>query len=71
MAEAIWNLLIKNGLDIPLSKCQGPGQVIKFLGAWWIAGAVVVPDNTLSAIEKGQTPGNKMELQQWLGTGGY
>ena len=71
MAETIWNLLVKNGLDIPSSKCQGPGQEIKFLGAWWIAGAVAVPDDTLSAIEKGQTPGNKMELQQLLGTSGY
>ncbi|GAB0208422.1 pol-like protein ENS-3 [Grus japonensis] len=63
VAKVIWDSLTKNGLDIPPSKCQGPGQEIKFLGAWWIAGAVAVPDDTLSAIEKGQTPGNKTELQ--------
>ncbi|NXV53434.1 TF29 protein, partial [Uria aalge] len=71
VAEAICNLLTKNGLDIPPSKCQGPRQEVKFPGAWWIAGAVAVPDDTLSAIEKGQTPGNKTELQQLLGTLGY
>lgn len=71
MAEAICSLLTKNGLDVPLSKCRGPGQEIKFLGAWWVAGAVTVPDDALSAIEKGQTPGKKMELQQLLGTLGY
>ncbi|KAK4808438.1 hypothetical protein QYF61_004891 [Mycteria americana] len=52
-AKAIWNLLTKNGLDIPLSKCQGHRQEAKFLGAWWIAGAIAVPNDTLSAIEKG------------------
>ncbi|GAB0203336.1 hypothetical protein GRJ2_002799200 [Grus japonensis] len=66
VAKVIWDLLTKNRLDISPSKCQGPGQEIKFLGAWWIAGAVAVPDDTLSAIEKGQTPGNKTELQQLL-----
>ncbi|KAF1594466.1 hypothetical protein FQV11_0011846, partial [Eudyptes moseleyi] len=30
VAEAIWNQLTKNGLDIPPSKCQSPGQEIKF-----------------------------------------
>ncbi|KAK4826224.1 hypothetical protein QYF61_006265 [Mycteria americana] len=33
VAKAIWNLLTKNGLDILPSKCQGPGQGVKFLGA--------------------------------------
>ena len=33
-----------------------------------MAGAVAVPDDTLSAIEKGQIPGNKAELQHLLGT---
>ncbi|KFV44251.1 hypothetical protein N341_11433, partial [Tyto alba] len=64
----ICDLLTKNGLDIPPSKCQGPGQEIKFLGGWWVAGAVAVLDDTLSAIEKGQIPGKKVELQQLLGT---
>lgn len=31
VAEIIWNLLIKNELDIPSCKCQGPGQEAKFL----------------------------------------
>ena len=70
-ADAIRNLLVKNGLDVPSSKCQGPGQEITFLGAWWIAGAVAVRADTRSAIEKGQTAGNKTELQQLLGTLGY
>ena len=43
------------------------GQEIKFLGAWWVAGAIVVSDDILSVIEKGQIPGNKVELQQLLG----
>ena len=67
-AEAIWDLLTKNGLDVPPSKCQGPGQEIKFLGAWWIAGAVAVPDDVLSTIGKGLIANNKTELQQLLGT---
>ena len=71
VAEIIWDLLTKNGFDIPPSKCQGPGQEIKFLEAWWVAGAIAVPDDTLSVIEKGQIPGNKVELQQLLGTLGY
>lgn len=44
VAEAIRNLLVNNGLDVPSSKCQGLGQEFKFLGAWWVSGAVVVPD---------------------------
>jgi len=30
VAETICNLLMENGLDLPPSKCQGPGQGIKF-----------------------------------------
>ncbi|NXX72937.1 POL3 protein, partial [Spizella passerina] len=71
VAKAIWELLTQNGLDIPSAKCQGPGQEIKFLGAWWVAGAVAVPADTLEEIEKGQIPGNKRELQKLLGTLGY
>ena len=36
-----------------------------------MAGAVAVPDDTLSATEKGQAPNSKMELQQLLSTLGY
>ncbi|NXJ44450.1 POL3 protein, partial [Ciconia maguari] len=71
VAGAIWNLLTKNGLDIPPSKCQGPGQEDKFLGANWIAGATAVPDNTLLAIDRITAPNNKTELQQRIGTLGY
>ncbi|KAK4815369.1 hypothetical protein QYF61_001357 [Mycteria americana] len=67
VADTIWNLLT-DGLDIPPSKCQGPGQEIKFLGAWWIAGAIMVPDDVLLAIEGGQTLNSKTELQHLLGT---
>lgn len=63
VAETIWNLLTCNALNIPPSKCQGPGQEIKFLGAWWMAETVVVPNDALSAIEKGQTPDSRTELQ--------
>ena len=45
VAETIWDLLIKNELDILPSKCQDPGQEIKFLGAWCVAGTVAVADN--------------------------
>lgn len=34
VAKTIWNLLTCNRLHIPPSKCQGPRQEIKFLGAW-------------------------------------
>lgn len=51
-AAAIWNLLNKNGLNIPPSNCQGSRQEVKFLGVWWIAGAVAVPHDTLSSIKK-------------------
>ncbi|KFQ72784.1 hypothetical protein N337_12844, partial [Phoenicopterus ruber ruber] len=71
VAETIWNLLTENKLGIPPSKCQGPGQGTKFLGAWWTAGAVTVPDDVLSTIEKGQTLKSKTELQQLMGTLGY
>lgn len=71
VAEAIWDLLTKNELAIPTSTCQGLGQEVRFLGAWCIAGPVVVPDDTLSIIKKGQTLGHKTELQQLPGTLGY
>lgn len=61
VAEAIWNLLMKNGLEVLPSKCQGARQEMKFLGAWSIASAVAVPGDTLSATEKWQTPGNEAE----------
>lgn len=71
VAETVRKLLIKAGLGVPASKCQGPGQEIKFLGTWWIAGAIAVPEDTMSNTKKGQTPRNKTELQQLLGTLGY
>lgn len=33
VAEAIWNLLTQSRLGISPSKCQDPGQEVKFLGA--------------------------------------
>lgn len=48
VAKTIWNLLTENGLDILPSKCQGPGQDIKFLGAWWIVESITIPDDVLS-----------------------
>ncbi|KAK4820861.1 hypothetical protein QYF61_007866 [Mycteria americana] len=71
VGETMWNLLMENRLDIPPSKCQGPRQEIQFLGAWWIAGTITVPDDVLSAIEGEQTPNSKTELQHLLGTLGY
>ncbi|KFV64175.1 hypothetical protein N307_00621, partial [Dryobates pubescens] len=71
VAAAIWDLLTKNGLQVPQDKCQGPSQEIKFLGSWWVAGAVSVPEDALEAIERDQLPNNKRELQQLLGTLGY
>ncbi|KFO91729.1 hypothetical protein N320_00818, partial [Buceros rhinoceros silvestris] len=70
-ADAIWKSLTEAGLDVPVSKCQGPGQEVKFLGMWWIAGAIAVPQDTLPAIEEGQAPRDKTELQQLPGTLGF
>ncbi|KFV60175.1 hypothetical protein N341_12457, partial [Tyto alba] len=70
-AETSWDLLTKNELDIFPSKYQGTWQEIKFLRAWWVARAIVVPDDTLLSTEKGKIPGSKTELQQVLDTLGY
>lgn len=61
-AKAGWDLLIKSRLEVPPSKCQGVGQEKKFLGAWWISGATAVPDETLSAIGKGQITSKETAL---------
>ena len=68
-AEAIWDLLTKNGLDVPPSKCQGPGQEIKFLGAWWIAGACSdghLYSREVKPLQKGTWEKAKMRLGWWL-----
>ncbi|NXO54347.1 POL5 protein, partial [Aramus guarauna] len=69
--ENVREKLTALGLDITPSKCQGPSQEVKFLGVWWIKGAVSIPPDTLEEIEQGQNPSNKKELQRVLGTLGY
>ncbi|KFR00517.1 hypothetical protein N306_11885, partial [Opisthocomus hoazin] len=66
--DAVTLQLTTLGLEIPPSKCQGPSQEVKFLGVWWIKGALSIPPDTLQKIEPGQDPSNVKELQQVLGT---
>jgi len=50
--EIIRITLLKLGLEIPDSKCQGPAREVKFLGVWWIKGAAAIPQDTLKKIEE-------------------
>lgn len=69
--EAVREKLIVSGFDIPISKCQGPIQEVKFLGVWWIKGAASIPPDTLDKIQQGQSPSSTKELQQVLGALGH
>lgn len=69
--EAVREKLIVSGFDIPISKCQGPMQEVKFLGVWCIKGAASIPPDTLDKIQQGQSPSSTKELQQVLGALGY
>ncbi|KFW92388.1 hypothetical protein N336_03296, partial [Phalacrocorax carbo] len=64
--EKIVDKLTSLGLEIPTPKRQGPGQGVKFLGVWWIKGAVSTPPDSLQESEEGRTPESEV-----LGTLGY
>lgn len=71
-SDMLWNLynkkkMIALELDIPLSKCQGPTQEVKFMGAWWIKGAASISPDILEKTEYEQSPSSTKELWQVLG----
>ena len=66
--KTVWATLIKLGLEVPESKCQGPAREVKFQGVWWVAGAASLPPESLEKKESGHNPSSTLELQQVQGT---
>ncbi|KFQ66810.1 hypothetical protein N334_10422, partial [Pelecanus crispus] len=66
-AASVRETLNNAGVVIPVDKCQGLTQEVKFLATCWIAGSASIPPDTLEKTEALQPPQSKKELQQTLG----